>query len=109
MTATNLFIAKLVFKNHEAGALPYIQYVYCIEASSDKLAYQKALILASEMFQSLNNDGVYSFIGLQELSRLNQACLPAPSLASQTILALDELHLKQYQNSLIHTLSESLV
>lgn len=106
MSPYRLYIAKIVFK-HLGHPQDYILFTYCIDALNFKEAYQRALIVASEQFADLNEQGRYSFVGLQELTLLNSiGSEEQRSPVSDNVSDVDEAALKSSHDQLIMKLSD---
>jgi hypothetical protein len=71
MNKLNLYLARFSFIVINDPNKRCIYFSYCIEASNDKFAYQKALIIASEKYYELNLEGDYSFNKLDTLTLIN--------------------------------------
>lgn len=109
MATIQLYISKVIFKSLELDP-KYMSYSYCFEAANDKEAYQKALIIASEQYFILNQNGSYNFVGLQKLTLLNKlgdTKLVEGEFHSEP--SIDEYALKCYQDALIKYISIELV
>lgn len=71
MNKLNLYLARFSFISLNDPNKKCIYFSYCLEASNDKFAYQKALIIASNKYDELNIDGAYSFNQLDTLTFIN--------------------------------------